>query len=290
MDVRITKSTGEQFLLSDYSVVAQDFIVSSIPLNATYTTIEGRSGLVDLGADYGQRTIVVPFYIEGEDLLDFLLLRDQLFDLVASTEPIYIEELRRQFYGEGESQLVGGKRYLVRLNNEVALDQQFKYGFGELEFITSDLPFAESVATTQEIHANGINSDRELWSIGMGLYSDDSTFVYTHEGAMFSVFNAGNIEVHPFQQEISITIRNVVGSANHFELRNTTTGETFRVNEQVTSSQVIKLNGPNITSNGLQFLRKTNKTFISLQPGWNNFVIAGASTATVEFDFRFYYR
>lgn len=288
--MRITKSTGEQFLLSDYNVVAQDFIVSSIPLNATYASIEGRSGLVDLGADYGQRTIVVPFYIESEDLLDFPLLRDQLFDIIASTGPIYIEELRRQHYGEGESQLVGGKRYLVRLNNEVALDQQFKYGFGELEFITSDLPFAESVATTQEIHANGINSDRELWSIGMGLYSDDSTFVYTHEGAMFSVFNAGNIEVHPFQQEISITIRNVVGSANHFELRNTTTAETFRVNEQVTSSQVIKLDGPNITSNGLQFLRKTNKTFISLQPGWNNFAIVGASTATVEFDFRFYYR
>lgn len=290
MDVRITKSTGEQFLLSDYSVVAQDFIVSSIPLNATYATIEGRSGLVDMGADYGQRTIVVPFYIEGEDLLDFPLLRDQLFDHIASPEPIYIEELRRQNYGEGASQLVGGKRYLVRLNNEFALDQQFKYGFGEIEFITSDLPFAESVATTQEIQANGINSDRELWSLGMGLYSDDPTFGYTHEGNIFRVFNAGNVEVHPFQQYMAITVRNVGGSIDYFELRNATTDETFRVNEYVGSNQVIKIDGPNITSNGLQFLRKTNKTFISLQPGWNDFVINGASTARVEFDFKFYYR
>lgn len=290
MDVRITKTTGEQFLLSDYNVVVQDFIVSSIPLNASYASIEGRDGFIDMGADYGQRTIVAPFYIAGEDLLDFPLLRDQLFDHIASPEPIYIEELRRQDYGEGDSQLVGGKRYLVRLNNPFSLEQQFKYGFGELEFVTAELPFAESVATTQEIQANGINSDRELWSLGMGLYSDDLKFGYTHEGKTFRVFNAGNIEIHPFQQDISITIRNVGGSIGSFELRNTTSGESFRVNEYVGNNQVIKLDGPNITSNGLQFLRKTNKTFISLLPGWNNFAINDASTARVEFDFRFYYR
>lgn len=106
----------------------------------------------------------------------------------------------------------------------------------------------------------------------------------------FSTYNAGNVPIHPFEQELKIIITSVFGSTDFFELRNLTNNTVFRINEAVGNRQTIMLDGPNITSNGLQFLRNTNKQFIELDPGWNEFEISGADTATVEFIYPFYYK
>src|SRR5690625_1300705 len=416
MDVEITKKNGESFKLSEYDIQAQDFNVSSIELMPTYGSIEGRSGAVDYGADYGSRTISVPFYLRAYDMHDYPLLRDELFAMVASRESFYIRELRRtsEFTtcDDGyDDEYVGGKRYLVRLSNVIDLDQQRTYGFGEMVFETTELPFAESIGTSADIdnpeliplipdlweqgyinnatgghvsnsttlrtkdyyplkpnteyslqtsgnyeivlvqfdinknalgtsnsiyadkdfglvdiksHENaqcyrtyvrrlndpaeeletdmignqlkaslikknsGINSKDELWGFGMGLIADDDSLIYTHTGTEFKIFNPG-IEVHPFEQDLTIEISDVVGSTSYLQLENQTTGDIFRVTEAVNGNQLIKLDGPNITSNNLQYLRKTNRKYITLAPGWNNFRITGATSAKVSFDTRFYY-
>ena len=156
MDVEITKKNGESFRLSEYDIQAQDFNVSSIELMPTYGSIEGRSGAVDYGADYGSRTISVPFYLRAYDMHDYPLLRDELFSLVTTKESFYIRELRRpsEFTpcDDGyDDRYVGGKRYLVRLSNVIDLDQQRTYGFGEMVFETTELPFAESIGTSADI-------------------------------------------------------------------------------------------------------------------------------------------
>src|SRR5699024_736278 len=156
MDVEITKKNGETFRLSEYDVQAQDFNVSSIELMPTYGSIEGRSGTVDYGADYGGRTISVPFYLRAYDMHDYPLLRDELFSLVTTKESFYIRELRRPYEftpcDDGyDDRYVGGKRDLVRLSNVIDLDQQRTYGFGEMVFETTDLPFAESIGTSADI-------------------------------------------------------------------------------------------------------------------------------------------
>src|SRR5699024_7729376 len=380
----------------------------------TYGSIEGRSGAVDYGADYGSRTISVPFYLHAYDMHDYPLLRDELFSLVATKESFYIRELRRpsEFTpcDDGyDDRYVGGKRYLVRLSNVIDLDQQRTYGFGEMVFETTELPFAESIGTSADIDnpeliplipdlwtqgywvniiggngtatssssvrlkerfsvrgdtsyivknnsinttlifsmynetgykrrisippneeveiitdsdinlvgvhfstasndgadistseigsklkgsikkkTSGINSDDELWGFGMGLIADDDSLIYTHTGTEFEIFNPG-VEVNPFEQDLTVEISDVVGSTSYLQLENRTTGDAFRVTEAVNGNQLIKLDGPNITSNNLQYLRKTNRKYITLAPGWNNFKITGATSAKVSFDMRFYY-
>src|SRR5699024_1761372 len=135
---------------------------------------------------------------------------------------------------------------------------------------------------------SGINSNDELWGFGMGLIADEDSLIYTHTGTEFKIFNPG-IEIHPFEQDLTIEISDVVGSTSYFQLENQTTGDVFRVTEAVNNNQLIKLDGPNITSNNLQYLRKTNRKYITLAPGWNNFKITGATSAKVSFDTRFYY-
>lgn len=74
-----------------------------------------------------------------------------------------------------------------------------------------------------------------------------------------------------------------------FELENKTTSDIFIVYDAITRTDEIILDGINVTKNGLQYFRKTNKKYITLNPGWNEFEITGANRATIEFDYPFYY-
>jgi len=306
MDAEITKLDGTTFSFEEQGIRITDFIVSSLPIQSEYETIEGRDRRVDKGATFGPRTIRTPFYFEAYDLLDWPLFRDYIFSLVLEKEPFYIREKRRMSHRpykyeipgqekvintEYLPQYIGGKRYLVRLQNTFDLDQIYKNGKGSFTFETVELPFAESIGTTQDIQSSGLTSESELWGFGMGLSDDPDSLVYTHEGkTSFRIFNAGNLPIHPFDQDLKITISNVVGSTEYFELKNKTNNTAFHVNEAVSNIQTIVIDGPIVKSNGLAFLRSTNKQFIELVPGWNDFEITGATSAKVEFDFRFYYK
>lgn len=300
MDIQINKKNGESFTLSEHGIVVKDFIVSSIPLEGIYDKVEGGNKQIDYGATYGSRTITVPFTLLAYDLIDFPLLRDTLFGLVHDAESFYIRELRRpkklnyafvdtteapRMDPQTENRLVGGKRYLVRLQSTFDIEQIALRGEGELIFETTELPFAESVGTTADIDRNGISANEELWGFGMGLMSVDETLTYTHTGTRFRVFNAGNVNIHPFEQELKITITNL--NAPNFRMRNLTNGSEFEIIESVTESQTIVIDGANVASNGLAFLRNTSMEYIELSPGWNEFQLS--RSATVKFDFRFYY-
>lgn len=308
MDVEITTLDGVKTKLSDIGVEARDFIVGSIELRPTYATIDGRSGHVNMGADYGTRTIRVPFYFKAKDLHDVVLLRDELFGLVSELNPFYIREMRRLHHHPGivlcddpadgreykvndyDNLYVGGERYKVRLSSTFDIDQVFEYGFGELVFETTDLPFAESIGTTQFIERNGITSEDEIWGFGMGLKSVEESLKYTFTDTSFYVFNAGNVPVHPFEQDLKITISDVISTGSIFILLNRTNGSIFQINDAIDINQTIVVDGPNVTSNGLQYLRKTSRRYVELSTGWNEFIVLGASKVKIEFDFRYYYR
>lgn len=150
MDVEITKLNGDIFKLSDYNIVVRDFRVSSPEIRENYGEVSGRDGLIDRGIELGRREIVVPFFIDADDLHGVAKLRDKLFDLVLDKRPFYIRELRRNVYQTGDNKFVEEKRYKVRISESFDIEQEFTYGFGELVFETTDLPFAESVRTTLE--------------------------------------------------------------------------------------------------------------------------------------------
>lgn len=308
MDVQINKQNGESFTLSEHGIIVKDFIVSSIPIISEYGEIEGRHGTVDYGATYGTRTITVPFRLQAYDLMDFPLMRDVLFGLVIETESFYIRELRRikklqykfadtteppRMDPESENKFVGGKRYLVRLQNTFDIEQIEADGEGELVFETTELPFAESIGTTQDLHKNGIDFDSGLWGFGMGLLTDENSLIYTHNATVakpFRIYNAGNVPIHPFDQKLKITISNVMGSTDSFQIINLTNMSKLKINTALSTSDTVVFDGANITRNGLSFTKNTDKNFIELESGWNNLRIYFCDSATIEFDFPFYYK
>lgn len=301
MDAEVTKLDGSKIKLSDIGVKVRDFIVSSIELRPTYAEIDGRNGHVDMGADYGSRSIVIPFLFKADDIHGVALKRDDLYDLIAGHEPFYVREMRRIKHHPGhvyedksdereykahdyDNYFVGGKRYKVRLAGEINIEQTREYGFGEIALETTDLPFAESIGTTADIDREGLSAVQAKWGAGMGLFADDGTLKYTHSSTSFRIYNAGNITINPFDYELIIAINN---ASKGYELRNNTTGDVFKVIDDIAQGELIIDKGT-VTVNGLQALRATNKRFITLAPGWNSFT--QNQSRAVAFDTRFYYR
>ncbi|ONK21232.1 hypothetical protein BLX87_23180 [Bacillus sp. VT-16-64] len=264
-------------------VTPLDIFISSIRKKRETETVEGRHGYIDKGHTLETRNIELIFRLQAHNTQDYRLLRDEVFAYYSQGDFFYVSE-----------EYQPGKRYKViavepfvpeRINRKVA-----SVGI-QLEM--DDLPFAESIGTTQDIQRNGINTDSGLWGFGMGLQSVDDAMIYTHNaisGNTFRIFNAGNVSIHPFDQDLKITISNVVGSTELFQLVNLTNGSRARIDVPLKSTDKVIYDGPNVTRNSLAFLRDTRKNFIELSPGWNSFQIYNCNSATIAFDFPFYYQ
>lgn len=256
-----------------------DIFISSISKERVSEKIEGVHGVINKGFTYNERNIELELILKAYDTRDYRLLRDAVYTMFSKGDELYISEEYQR-----------GKRYLVTIDEQFIperIPENQRFANAKISCRMAELPFSESIGTTLDLQQNSLNYD--LWGAEMNLISDNDSYIFTHEKNSFRIYNAGDESVHPFIQDLKITISNVKGSTAYLELKNNTNGSKFKVNEGVTSSQTIILNGPNITSNGLQFLRKTNREFITLEPGWNEFSVSGATSAKVSFDFRFYY-
>ena len=99
-----------------------------------------------------------------------------------------------------------------------------------------------------------------------------------------SVWNAGNVTVEPETMHLKIT---ATGTNGMLEIRNKTTGDTFKVNAEFGGDLVI--DGMNTQLKGTNVFRDTNRRYISLASGANQFEVIGQYT-DIEFDFRYYYK
>ena len=301
MDVEIVKSNGQKFRLSDYGVV-QDFVVNSIDRSVTRESVDGRKGSVDYGTNIGDRSISVPMIFKARDLHDYAHLRDELFGILDDDEPFYIREMRRKDYlqyefvdfGQSptwsngvENEYVNGKQYKVRLDSSISPEQWDDKPNGDItiEFVTSGLPFAESIYTTLELHDSGYDATAEKYGLVDNI--DDEKVQYRFTSNNFTVYNAGNVTVEPESMDINIIIAGCNG--NKITIHNKTTGDKLEINVLM-SGHLVTQRGMVVTVGGVNRFRDTNRRFISLAPGDNVFEISGATFERASIDFKYYYK
>ena len=293
----IVERDSKKVKLSDLGVIVKDFIVSSVEFEEHHEDIEGMAGGVDNGVSIGRRSISVPITFKSQDLLDFPLLRDELFDLFHPSGFIYVQEMRRPKnlaydfvdfgqkpkYEDGtENVLVGGKRYKVRIASPFDFEQFKTYGSAVLEFKTVGLPYSESVYTTKELNDTGYDALVEKYGLVDGINSDNTKYKFTERN--FTIWNAGNVTVEPETMYLKITS---TGTNGVLEIRNKTTGDTFKIN--VAFGGVLVIDGMSTMLNGVNVFRDTNKRYINLASGKNDFEVIGQFT-DITIDFRFYYK
>ena len=301
MDVEIVKQNGQSFRLSDYGVV-QDFVVHSVDRSVVRDPIEGRAGSVDYGVEIGDRTIEVPMIFKAADLHDYAHLRDELYGILDDSEPFYIREMRRpkelqydfvdfgqkpKWEAQTDNEYVNGKQYKVRLNSTLTPEQRSLSGEVSIEFVTSGIPYAESIYTSLEMHDSGYSATAEKYGLVDNI--DDAKVKYRFTESNFSVYNAGNVTVEPESMMLDIIV-NAVQSTNNFTIRNKTTGEEIVLKRASTGSH-FRIQGMVVSLGSItNIFRDTNRKFISLAPGDNEFEILNGTFREIRFDFKYYYK
>ena len=273
MDLIIERLNGDVFNTADFGIKFKTFNVGPPIASHQSDTVRGRDGSIDQGSQYEDRTIEAEADFFSVDYWDYPLKRNEIFKLFQSKEAFYITDSREP-----------AKRWLVKVDDfETEQINDWK-GNLEIEFITANQPFAESMGTS----LNPRRFDEETWQIGQGLLDEVQDTDYIHSTRNFRIYNSSDILIDPRVHDIKITFK---GASDGLSITNTTTGDVFIHNGQTNANDIITLEGIRMLKNGESIFRDTNHRLITLEPGYNDFVINGATEGEFEiiFEFRFYY-
>src|SRR5699024_203874 len=240
-------------------------------------TVDGRSGVVDYGFNYTDRPVSLFLRIKAADAADFRLLRDEVFATFDVGSAFYVAEAD---VPSRVLKVVVDESYIPdRLTEE--------YADFDINCRTLDSVFWESKYTTLELHDSGYSATVERYGLVDNI--DDEKVQYRFTENNFTVYNAGNVTIEPESMYLHI-VANTVRTPGGFKIANITTGEEFVFNAEV-DGQSILIRGMDVRVSSIyNRFRDTNKRFISLAPGDNEFEVSGGTFNHIRFDFKYFYK
>lgn len=254
-----------------------DFLVPSIEKERYTENIKGVPGTIDYGFDYKEREVTLNFQMEHfHGTHDFRLMRNQLYELLDSYSYIYISD-----------------DLLPSLVLKVTFDNSYnpeRYGYWystiEVSAKTIGLPFWRTKYTTQDIEKEGYEALAEEFGMADGINQDMAN--YRFQSSVFSVWNGGNITIDPRQMHLDIRIWHSTSKGNA-TIENLTTGDKVIIYREHTDS-FINLVGSKVMLADTNWLRESNRQYITLAPGENKIRISNTNFSDVTFDFPFYFK
>ncbi|MDF2902364.1 MAG: p16 [Bacillus sp. (in: firmicutes)] len=270
MSIIIEALDGTPYDLGGMGLIPLALRVESLSPRTISELIDGRDGHVDLETTFEGRSLKAFFKLQGNDSTDYTLIRNLVYKLFDGKTYFYVIDEKEK-----------GKRWKVKSAAKYDLERiNPNTGRFEIDFI-SPSPYAESIGTTLD----SLTFDEEKWQIGQGL--NEEPLVYIHNSSTFSVFNAGDIAIDPRKAPLKITYK---GASNNLAIKNNTTGDEWSYTGLSVVEDAVELDGIRSLKNGQSIFGQTNYKLITIAPGWNDFIITGASDPfEVTFDFRFYY-
>ncbi|MFP7199677.1 phage tail family protein [Lysinibacillus halotolerans] len=277
---------GTRINLFEKGIMTLDFVVSPIDLVFDSESIRGRPGRIRTRDDYGNRKVILKLLAMAQDRADIPIIRDELAAIIDGNEPFYVyESVTPKLYGfelPGQSSLktaydhsdtyiLEQKRLLIQRTGNESLKFDGLNGKRSIEFETYKLPFWESTKTTVELSN-----------------VPDNAYTWKFNTSSFIVWNLGNEIVDP--RYIPLVIKIKGSFPNGITLTNQTTGDVFKFNGVLSSTDTLEIRDINYFVNGLNSASETNYNLITLKPGENQILITGGTVSLVEFDFRFHYR
>ena len=222
------------------------------------------------------RQVSIVLMVSGMDETDFRMKRDTLYSFFRNLGIFFVAEEQQPF-----------KLIKVIVNDDYEIDRQTpEIAMPEIPLKIIDTPFKQSLHTTLALDSEGVRWN-DKWGYGMGLSSDSSEWKYRFTNANPKFYNAGTEEIKLIQQKESLIRLIPKESVPWIEISDGTT--TFRLNRQTTIDSPITLKGHQIRVNNANVLDQTNREFLTIKKGWNNWEVRGISDFEIEIDFRFLY-
>jgi len=261
-----------QEIKSPDGFIPLDIFVSSIGKERHVESIDGMPGEINYGSSYTSRDVELTMWFKAKDTIDYRLLRDELYAYFDSYDYFYVIETNKP------------TRALKIVIDENIQDKRINTYYGEITINakTIDNPFWVSLYTTKELNDTGYSALVEKYGLVDSIHDTYQQYKFSERN--FTIWNAGNVTVEPETMYLKITATGTIGA---LDIRNKTTGDTFKVKAAFGGTLVI--DGMNTQLNGVNVLRDTNKRYINLASGKNEFEVIGQFT-DITIDFRFYYK
>ncbi|MEX6330120.1 phage tail domain-containing protein [Staphylococcus haemolyticus] len=258
-------------------VTPLDFLVPSIEKERYTENIKGVPGTIDYGFDYKEREVTLNFQMEHfNGTYDFRLMRNQLYALLDSQSYFYIVD-----------NLSPSLALKITIDSSY-LPERYGYWYSTVEISgkTTGLPFWRTIYTTQDIEKNGYSALVEKFGMADGLHLDYLT--YTPKTNTFSIWNGGNVTIDPRHFDLSIRLLYATAKGD-VTIENLTTGEKFIFYRQFENTH-LNIFGSQVLLGNTNWLRESNRKFISLVPGENKIKVSNVEHQGVSFDFPYYFK
>ena len=285
--------------LTGTSLEVLSFMSSGIKKRTGSEYSDGRPGRINYHSEDEYRAITLLVQSTAYDMQDVAHLRDsinELFDgeLMLREMRIKSVDVEYESMGQrtGELQLeapeyVNGKQIKVAMVNSPEINDTTLVSTFTVEFETTESPYFETKYTTLELHDSGYSATAEKYGLVDNI--DDEKVKYRFTENNFTVYNAGNVTVEPESMMLNISV-DVVQSVNNFTIRNKTTGEEIVLKRASTGSN-FRIQGMVVSLGSItNIFRDTNRSFISLVPGDNQFEILNGTFEEIRFEFKFLYK
>ncbi|RIL71530.1 phage tail family protein [Staphylococcus devriesei] len=259
-------------------VLPLDFLVSAIEKERYVENVKGIPGTIDYGFDYKEREVTLNFWLKhfhGE--YDSKLLKSELYAMLDSYPYFYVSDDR-----------LPTRVLKLAFDEPYSPDRINGAPISTLEFKAQiiGLPFWRTKYTTQDIQKDGYNATVQKYGLADGIHIDYLT--YTPTSNEFSIWNGGNVTIDP--RHFDLTIRLLYAtSKGDVTLENLTTGEKFIFKRQFENTH-LNIFGSQVLLGNTNWLRESNRKFISLVPGENKIKVSNVEHQGVSFDFPFYYK
>ena len=280
MTLIITSQNGTSFNFRDMGIRVLNFEPESLNTNHTIESVSGGSYVVS-DSYIVERYIDVELQFLAADIGDYVLLRRELFNLLAGTQWFYVVDEREP-----------NKRWQVFPNDQFQTEREGLKGIVSLRWLCRN-KYAESVYTAQEIITLGDGVDtKKVWDPGLfawdGSTDWEETLNYNFNTNQFDVQNLGTAPVDPRTDFLDIEVRGNFGP--FFEILSLTNRSVYRVDLTATPTDRIFLTGVQSFKNDTSIFLPSNKRVIVLEPGNNDFIITGGTVESVRFNFRYLYK
>lgn len=130
-------------------------------------------------------------------------------------------------------------------------------------------------------------SNRQVLPSDIGTLTRISISGYPEFNHRIVFFNAGTEEVKLIRQKESEVTLNLKSNANWIEIYDGK--QTFRLNKAVKSGDTLLIKGHQILLNGSNVAGNSNRVFLTVKKGWNDWEVRGLGNFKFSINFRFLY-
>ena len=204
-----------------------DIFVSSVNKRRLTEEFEGRSGTLNYGYDYGERSVDLSLWLEAHDTTDYRLIRNELYAFFDTHDVFYIEETRVP------------SRVLKVTIDESYIPERINQTHSSVEIScrTLDSVFWESKYTTLELHDSGYSATAEKYGLVDNI--DDEKVKYRFEPEILrEELTKSEWEVGGIQSSTGANVvdTGTIRTKNYFK---TIPGQEYVFEELLNSSKIL---------------------------------------------------